>query len=88
MKKTIGAAIFTIWVLVASAFITHLWLTRPDMFPTFPPTLAEKLVSLYGAENAEQVSDLEIIIGFGFSIPLIALITFISLRALRYLKHS
>ncbi|KQO79826.1 hypothetical protein ASF29_22550 [Rhizobium sp. Leaf262] len=69
--------------MVASSVLTHLWRTRPDWFPQFPQPLAEKLVGLYGAENAEQVADLGLMIGFGISTPLMIILTFVALRLLR-----
>ncbi len=83
MKHTIGIALFAIWVLIASSFTTDLWLTRPDLFPRIPPSFAENAVRLYGAENAEQVSDLEMLIGFAISIPLVTLVTFVAMRLVR-----
>ena len=83
MNKTLKATLLTFWVLGASIVLTRFWLTRPDLFPQFPQPLAEKLVTLYGAENAEQVADLELLIGFGISIPLIIALTYIGLRVLR-----
>ncbi|MES5097302.1 hypothetical protein ABUK73_03635 [Agrobacterium sp. BA1120] len=83
MRKPAEIALLSIWVLVASSVLTHLWLTRPDWFPQFPQPLAEKLVGLYGAENAEQVADLELMIGFGISIPLTIVLTFVAFRLLR-----
>lgn len=88
MKQTIGIALFAIWVSIASSFTTHLWLTRPDLFPQIPPSFAEKAVRLYGAENAEQVSDLEMLLGFAISIPLVTLVTFVALRLVRKFRTN
>ncbi len=88
MKNTISFAAFALWVLIASAFVTHIWLTRPDLLPPFPSSVAEPLVSLYGAENAEEVADLEMLIGFGLSIPLVAIMTFGAIKVIRRLKNS
>lgn len=41
-------------------FINH----YPEYFPTLPQELAIKLVEFYGAQNAEQVADLQVVIGF------------------------
>lgn len=83
MSKGLKTTLTILWVLVASSVLTHLWLTRPDWFPQFPQPLAETLVGLYGAENAEQVADLELMIGFGISIPLMIVLTFVAFRLLR-----
>lgn len=49
---------------------------------------AAKLVELYGAENAEQIADLELILGFLIFLPGVALATlaFIYLRQMRSRK--
>jgi len=69
--------------LFASSVLTHLWLTRSDWFPPFPQSLAEKSVRLYGVGNAEQLADLELLIGFFISIPLMIVLTCFALRVLR-----
>jgi hypothetical protein len=83
MRKLAEPALLSVWVLFASSVFTHLWLTRPDWFPQFPQPLAEKLADLYGAENAEQVADLEMLIGFGISLPLMIVLTYGALKLVR-----
>lgn len=56
-------------------FCTRLWLTRPNLFPQIPESISKRLVALYGAQNAEQVADLELIIGLlGSLVALLALV--------------
>lgn len=61
--------------MAVSVFITRLWLAHPGLFPEFPKPIAEYFVHLYGAQNAEQVADLELLIGFSISIPFVSTIT-------------
>lgn len=75
MKKSCRAAIAGIWIAGAAIFLTRLWLTRPEMFPDFPKPVAEYLVRLYGAGNAEEIADLEILIGLILSVPFVAALT-------------
>ncbi|MGI2035195.1 hypothetical protein ACRQ1B_22695 [Rhizobium panacihumi] len=80
MRKPFLFLLFLVWVIAISALLTRFWLLYPDYFPAVPVSVAEYLASLYGAQNAEQVADLELLIGFGVSIPLVALITWAGLR--------
>ena len=63
MSKGTQIALAGLWILVSSALLTRLWLAHPELFPTFPTPLAEYLVNVYGAQNAEEVADLEILVG-------------------------
>lgn len=80
MRKPFRVLLFLVWVIVISAILTRFWLVYPDYFPAIPASFAEYLASLYGAQNAEQVADLELLIGFGISIPLVALLSWVGLR--------
>lgn len=80
MKKPFRVLLFLVWVIAISAIITRFWLLYPDYFPSIPASFAEYLASLYGAQNAEQVADLELLIGFTISIPLVGLLSWAGLR--------
>lgn len=56
--------ITTLFVIPCSLVFTWIWNNYPNFFPSIPQSLALRLIELYGAENQEQVADLEIWIGF------------------------
>lgn len=80
MKRPAFILLFIAWVIVASAVLTRTWLVYPDVFPAIPASLAETLATAYGARNAEEVADLEMLISFGVSVPLVAALSWILLR--------
>ncbi|WHA40640.1 hypothetical protein [Agrobacterium larrymoorei] len=69
-------------MLITSSILTGLWLRQILPLPKISAEFAAKLVELYGAENAEQIADLELILGFLIFLPGVALATlaFIYLR--------
>jgi hypothetical protein len=83
VRKAITITGFVAWVLFVSVLLTRLWLAHPDVFPSIPIPIAEYLVRAYGAQNAEDVADLEILIGLSISIPVTALVSWASLRLAR-----
>lgn len=74
MKRAARFALLFISVLASSVLLTRLWLTRPDLFPEFPKPLAEYLVHIYGAQDAEQVADLELLVGLVLSFVVVSAI--------------
>ncbi|MCQ8895234.1 hypothetical protein NQT62_02125 [Limnobacter humi] len=50
-------------IFFASLLTTWYWTNYPGFLPDVPEWLGLKLVQLYGAENAEQIADLEVIVG-------------------------
>lgn len=80
MKKRTLIAALALWTVVASVILTRLWITHPDLFPEFPKPIAEYLARLFGAQNAEQIADLEILIGMSISVPVVLSVTFIAWR--------
>jgi len=78
MKQAAKAAILVLWVIVASALLTRLWLIHPEILPEFPKPLSEYLAALYGARNAEDIADLEILVGLSMSAPIVSVITYLA----------
>lgn len=78
MTRILKYAGFILWILVASVLLTRFWLMHSEIFPQVPASLAEFLVRAYGAQNAEQVADLEILIGLSVSIFAVSLITLLT----------
>jgi hypothetical protein len=75
MSKPLRLGVKFVASLLFVLLFTRLWLTKPYLFPQIPESIAKQLVELYGAQNAEQVADLEIIIGLiGSFIVLLALL--------------
>lgn len=83
MKRTAQAAVLVVWIVIASVLLTWLWITYPDIFPEFPKPIAEYLATLYGAQNAEEIADLEIFVGLSMSVPIVSVLTFFAWLALR-----
>lgn len=79
MRK-IGS-VFCLFVLPCSLAFTWLVNHFPEYFPTLPQGLAIKLVELYGAQNAEQVADLEVIVGFLIGLVVFGLLAFLIFRS-------
>lgn len=82
MKRWARALALILWVVVVSSLLTRFWILHPDLFPDFPKSVAEYLVELYGARNAEQIADLEILLGLLISIPIVCLASFLAWRTL------
>ena len=88
MTKPVRALAIGLWIVLASLMLTHWWLTRPDFFPPFPKPAAEFLVKLSGAENAEEVANLELLLGLAMSVPLVSALTFGAWLVWRRLKPT
>jgi hypothetical protein len=78
MKRTAQAIALVLLIVVASVLLTRLWLTHPEIFPEFPKPIAEYLATLYGAQNAEDIADLEILVGLSMSVPIVSAFTFLA----------
>ncbi|MFV0663920.1 hypothetical protein [Denitromonas sp.] len=75
MKRLLRIAAILVWIALASVVLTRLWFAYPDFFPTLPAPWVDFLLDAYGAENAEDVADLEILIGLAVSVPVVSLLT-------------
>jgi hypothetical protein len=75
MNKSLRLVVKFVAGLLFVLLFTRIWVTKPDFFPKIPDSISEQLVALYGAQNAEQVADLELLIGLlGSFLVLLALI--------------
>lgn len=82
MRKIIWFTIIVVWVVGLSILLTRLWLNNPDLLP-IPGSISERLVRVYGAQDAEQVADLEILIGMAVTLPAVSLLTFLTIAVFR-----
>ncbi len=75
-------------VLVSAGLLARLWLTQPEIFPAFPKPLAEYLVTLYDAQNAEEVADLELVVALCLSLLIASALTLLVYFIWHRVKHS
>jgi hypothetical protein len=87
MTKLGRIAALLLCLFIASALLARIWLNYPDLFPEIPRPIAERLVHLYGAQNAEEIADLEILIGLGLSMVFISMLGLIAWMIWRRLHH-
>jgi hypothetical protein len=88
MKRPAKAVLIALWVVIASVLLTRLWIAHPEIFPEFPKPLSEYLASMYGAQNAEDIADLEVLVGLLMSVPTVSVITYSLLIAWRKYRHA
>lgn len=88
MKKAARYLLVLLSVLVSAGLLARLWLTRPEIFPAFPKPLAEYLVTLYGAQNAEEVADLELVVALCLSLLIASALTLFVYFIWHRVKHS
>lgn len=67
--------LLTAWLILAPLVLAHLALTHPDVGPQVPQPVATWLADAYGAQNAEDIGNLETLVVLGASFVFIALIT-------------
>lgn len=53
--------------LALSLLISHLWVTKPEIFPALPMPLWDWADSHFRAGNAEEIADLEFLVIFTLS---------------------
>lgn len=85
MKRIARSIALLLWVFIATVLTTRFWLTHSALFPAIPKPVSTYLVTLYGAQNAEDVADLELLLGFSISLIFVSAITFIGCR---YCKNN
>ncbi|MBT0961014.1 hypothetical protein [Denitromonas iodatirespirans] len=83
MKRLFLVLAVLAWIAAASVALTRLWFAYPDIFPALPGPWVSYLLDAYGAQNAEDVADLEILIGLAVSIPVVTLMTVVGLWVVR-----
>ncbi|MCC4114498.1 hypothetical protein LLG90_03930 [Aromatoleum toluclasticum] len=67
MKRLSSTVAYVTSWLTVSVLISHLWVTKPEMFPSLPAALWNWADSHYHAANAEEVGDLEFLVTFTIS---------------------
>ena len=75
MRKTTRLGLTGLWIILATAFLTRLWLTNPGAFPQVPKPLALWLVEWYGSRDGEELADLELLFGLTLSFIAVMLAT-------------
>lgn len=88
MSKLTKRVAMAAWILVGTLFSSHFWISNPQYFPEFPKPLAYWLVDLYGAQNQEEVADVEALTGLVFGLVFTALVTWLALAVWRRLRHA
>ncbi|WP_179404837.1 hypothetical protein [Burkholderia guangdongensis] len=72
--------------LIANA-LTLLWTAHHEVFPTFPQAWADRLATLYRARHAEDVANLEGLVGFALFTP-VATAIYLGIRwAIAKIRH-
>ncbi|MDE2427170.1 MAG: hypothetical protein KGM99_00480 [Burkholderiales bacterium] len=77
-----------LWILIATFIGARFWLNNPDDFPTLPQSVALWLVDMYGAQNADEIADLEIWLALSVSFCIVLLTTWGARRLWRRLRHA
>jgi len=75
MKKAIRVGLIGLLILLVSGFLTHLWLTKPELFPRFPEPLAIWLLERTDLPKG----DVAILVGFAVSITIVSVLTLLGL---------
>lgn len=63
------------WLILATFVLTRLTLTHPDVGPRIPEPIAIWLANAYGAQNAEDIADLETLVVLAASFIIVSAIT-------------
>ena len=80
--------LIAIWVLFATLALARFWLKYYYLFPLIPESFAIWLTDLYGATNAEEVADVEILLALSGAFVIVALVTAAALWAWRKTRQS
>jgi len=75
MKNCFRFSLVGLWGILATGFVTRLWLTHPDAVPRFPESFWLRLINLYGSQNGEVLADLELLIALILSSVVVSLFT-------------
>lgn len=70
-------------VLLAALGLTAFWARHPDLLPNPPASVALWLSERYGAQDAERLADLELLLMFGLSLLLVAALAWVARLARR-----
>jgi hypothetical protein len=69
MKRARQILIGLFFVYLIANLLTLVWITHHELFPRFPETWANRLVDWYGARNADEVAELEGLVGLVLFTP-------------------
>ena len=87
MKKNTQRVVLFAWIVVSTIALARLWLVRTDLFPPVPQPFAIWLTEQYGATNAEEIRDLEVLLGLGGAFIIMTSLTFLALALLRKMRR-
>ncbi|KRB73541.1 hypothetical protein [Noviherbaspirillum sp. Root189] len=87
--KGVAKALFALvsWA-TGALFLTRLWLSNPDTGLSLPAPWWQWLDGVYGSSNAEEVADLEFLIGFTIALVVLAVAGTLALCALRFVRSQ
>jgi len=86
MKQKIMQGLIVVWVLVATFFLARFWLNYHFLFPPIPEPFWIWITDLYGATDAEQVADVEILVALALALLIVILLTASSRFALKKIQ--
>ncbi|MFC7514893.1 hypothetical protein ACFQUU_07745 [Herbaspirillum sp. GCM10030257] len=85
--KRVAKALFALVIWAAGAlFLTRLWLSNPDTGLSLPASWWQWLDGIYGSSNAEEVADLEFLVGFTIALVVLAVASVLAFCALRFVR--
>ncbi len=84
--RTLHRFAIALWIAIGTLFSSHFWIANPQFFPEFRKPLAYWLVDLYGAQNQEEIADLEGWVGLFLGFVATSLVTWLAVKAWRCLK--
>ncbi|WP_175923113.1 hypothetical protein [Burkholderia latens] len=87
MKRACEISIGLLCIYLIANLLTLIWITHHEFFPRFPETWANRLADWYGARNAEEVADLEGLVGLVLFTPPAVIIYSLFFRAYRKRRH-
>jgi hypothetical protein len=86
MKKIYENILIALWTIIATFVLARWWLINPDLFPTLPETLWERLSDAYGATCCEEQADLELLVSLSLSFVVVLSFTLLVLFLWRRIK--
>lgn len=87
MKGTAKALFALVIWTAGSLFLTRLWLSKPDTSLSLPTSWWHWLDGIYGSRNAEEVADLEFLVGFVLALGVLSIAGALTLYALSVVRR-
>ena len=78
MRTILRHSLTSLWVLFATVFLARWWLGHPDAMPSFPTYFWVWITDLFGAQNAEDVANVEMWVALCVAFIFVVAITFSS----------